>query len=324
MWKVHLVGVPALIAAATGHCIAAVPDFPNRPLRYIVATGPGGASDLIARSISPALSEMLGVQVVIDNRPGAGNTVGAEIAARASPDGHTLLSCNIASLAVGPALQRKLAYDPERDFALLGMIASNPNVLTINPTVAATTLAEFIALAKSGTKKLNYASTGVGTSPQLSMELFRMQAGFSIVHVPYKGVGPALVDLMAGRVEAMFSTVPAALGAVRGGKVRALGVTSMQRDPDLPDVPTIAESGMQDFEVVSWQGLCTNAGSPQNALERLRGTLAAALAQPETRKRIGDQGFRPHVLPADQFAAFARSERLRWGKLVKDIGITPQ
>ena len=323
MWNVRVAFVMASFATVSANAPAAVPDFPNRPLRYIVATGPGGASDLIGRVIGPALSESLGVQVVIDNRAGAGNTIGAEIAARASPDGHTLLSCNIASLAVGPALYRKLGYDPERDFAPLGMIASNPNVLTINPSVPATTIPEFIALAKSRPGKLNYASAGVGTSPQLSMELFRMQAGFAIGHVPYKGVGPGLIDLIGGRVEAMFSTVPAALGAVRSGKVRALGVTSTQRDPDLPDVATFIESGLQNFEVVSWQGLCTNNGAPQAALERLRVTLAAVLAQSDTSKRITDQGFRPHVLTADKFALYARAERVRWTKLVKDIGIAP-
>ncbi len=314
----------ALSAGCTGMALAASVDFPNRPLRYIVATGPGGASDLIARSLGPALSEKLGVQVVIDNRTGAGNTIGAEIAARAVPDGHTLLSCNIASLAVGPALYRKLAYEPERDFAGLGMIASNPNVLTINTSLPATTIAEFIAVAKSRAGQLHYASAGVGTSPQLSMELFRMQAGFPIGHVPYKGVGPGLIDLIGGRVHAMFSTVPAALGSVRSGKIRALGVTSTKRDSDLPDVPTIIESGFPGFEVVSWQGLCTNAAAPPAALERLRSTLAAVLTQPETMKRITDQGFRPHVLPADKFEQFARAERIRWGKLVQDIGIVPQ
>ena len=300
------------------------PEFPNRPIRYIVATGPGGASDLIGRTLGPALSEMLGVQVVIDNRTGAGNTVGAEIAARAAPDGYTLFSCNIASLAVGPALYRKLGYDPERDFAPLGMIVSNPNVFTVHPSLPARSIAQFIALAKANPGKLNYASAGIGTSPQLSMELFRMETGIKLVHVPYKGVGPGLIDLMGGRVEAMISTVPAALGAVRGGKIRALGVTSTQRDTDLPEVPTIAESGIRDFEVVSWQGLCTNAGAPQAAIARLRATLAAILAQPDTRKRLVDQGFQLHVMPAEEFAAFISAERARWAKVVKAIGIEPQ
>jgi tripartite-type tricarboxylate transporter receptor subunit TctC len=290
-------------------------------MRYIAATGPGGASDLLARILAAALSEQLGVQVVVDNRPGAGNTVGAETAARASPDGHTLLGCNIASLAVGPAIYRKLNYDPERDFALLGGIAGNPNVFTVNPTVPAKSTAEFIALAKASPGKLNYAHAGIGTSPQLSMELFLRQAGIQVTHVAYKGVGPALIDLIGGRVQAMTSTVPAALGSVRSGKIRALGVTSPERDPDLPDVPTIAESGMPKFEVISWQGLCTRSGAPAAAIERLRNALAAVVASPEVRKQIVDQGFHMRVMPADQFTRFVRAERVKWAKAVEDMGI---
>ena len=321
MWSVRFLAVLASLAAVHGVPAA---EFPNKPIRYIVATGPGGASDLIGRTLGPPLSELLGVQVVIDNRTGAGNTIGAEIAARATPDGYTLLSCNIDSLAVGPAIYKKLGYDPDRDFALLGMIVSNPNVFTVHPSLPAKSIAQFIALAKANPDKLNYASAGVGTSPQLSMELFKMESGIKLVHVPYKGVGPGLLDLIAGRVEAMTSTVPSALGAVRAGRIRALGVTSTERDPDLPDVPTIVESGIRDFEVVSWQGLCTNAGAPQAAIARLRTALATVLAQTDTRKRLVDQGFRMHVMPAEQFAAFARSERARWTKVAKAIGIEPQ
>jgi tripartite-type tricarboxylate transporter receptor subunit TctC len=325
MENVRFVAVLASLAGAVGGAPAATTsEYPNKPIRYIVATGPGGASDIIARTIGPPLSEGLGAQIVIDNRTGAGNTVGAEIAARAVPDGYTLFSCNIASLAVGPALYKKLGYDPERDFAPLGMIVSNPNVFTVHPSLPAKSIAQFIALAKANPGKLNYASAGIGTSPQLSMELFRMETGIRIVHVPYKGVGPGLIDLMGGRVEAMTSTVPAALGAVRGAKIRALGVTAMQRDPDLPEVPTIAESGIRDFEVVSWQGLCTNAGAPQAAIARLRAALAATLEQPDTRKRLVDQGFQLHVMPAEKFGAFISSERAKWAKVVKAMGIEPQ
>lgn len=324
MWSVRFVAILAWLAVWVGGALAANPEFPNRPLRYIAASAPGGASDLIARTLGPALSEGLGVQVVIDNRPGAGNTIGAEIAAHAVPDGHTIFGCNIASLAVSPALYRKLGYDPARDFAPIGLIARNPNVLTVHPSLPAATIAQFIALAKARPGDLNYASAGIGTSPQLSMELFRMQARIDIVHIPYKGAGPALVDLIGGRVDAMFSTVPAALGAVRGGRVRALGVTSTQRDPDLPDVPTIAESGMPDFEVTSWQGLCTQAEVPHAALARIRAALAAALALPETRKRLADQGFQLHTMRAEKFAEFILAERTKWAKLVKDVGIKPQ
>jgi tripartite-type tricarboxylate transporter receptor subunit TctC len=324
MWSMRLVAVMASHVVLAGGALAASADFPNRPIRFVTGSAPGGASDILARTVGPGLSEVLGVQVVVDNRPGAGNTIGAEIAARAVPDGHTIFSCNIASLAVSPALYKKLAYDPDRDFAGIGLIASNPNMLTIHPSVPATTIAQFISLAKASPGKLNYASAGVGTSPQLSMELFRMQAKIDIRHIPYKGVGPALIDLIGGRVESMFSTVPSVLTAVRGGKVRALGVTSLQRDPDVPDVPTIAESGMPDFEVTSWQGLCTQSGVPPAALEKLRTTLAAVLGNAETRKRIADQGFQVHVLPGKEFSAYARAERAKWGKLVKAIGIDPQ
>jgi tripartite-type tricarboxylate transporter receptor subunit TctC len=271
--------------------------------------------------IAPPLGNVIGQQIIVDNRPS--RLVGG-IAARATPDGYTLLSCNIASLAIGPALYKKLAYDPERDFAVLGMIVSNPNTFTVHPSLPAKTIAQFISLAKANPGKLNYASAGVGTSPQLSMEFFKMQAGINVVHVPYKGVGPGLIDLMAGRVEAMTSTVPAALASVRSGKIRALGVTSAKRDPDLPDVPTIVESGIPDFEVVSWQALCTNASAPAAAIARLRSALATILEQPETRKRLVDQGFQMHVMPADKAAAYARAERARWAKVAKTIGIEPQ
>ena len=324
MRSLCLLAVSALAGGFVGDVQGAAPQYPTKPIRYIVATGPGGASDLIGRSVAPALSEVLGVQIVVDNRSGAGNTVGAEIAARASPDGYTLLSCNIASLAVGPAIYKKLAYDADRDFAPLGLIASNPNTFTVNPAVQATNLAQFIDLAKANPGKLNYASGGVGTSPQLSMELFKMQAGIELVHVPYKGVGPAQLDLMSGRVEAMTSTVPSVLALVRAGKVRALAVTSRQRDPQLPDVPTIAESGMPDFEVVSWQGLCTNAGAPQQVLRRLRTALATALAQPEVQKHILAAGFQLHVMPADKAAAYMKAERTRWAKVVRDLRIPQQ
>ena len=311
----------ALLTGFIGGVSAAAPQYPVKPIRYIVATGPGGASDLIGRILSPPLSEVLGAQIVVDNRSGAGNTVGAEIAARAVPDGYTLFSCNIASLAVGPALYKNLSYDPERDFAPLGLVANNPNAFSVNPSVKATNLAQLVALAKANPGKLNYASGGVGTSPQLSMELFRMQSGIELVHVPYKGVGPAQLDLMAGRVQAMTSTVPSVLSLARSGKVRALAVTSKERDAQLPDVPTVAESGVPDFEVVSWQGLCTNTGTPQAVLRKLRSALATVLARVDTQQQIRNQGFQLYIKPAKEAAAYIKSERARWAKVVRDLGI---
>ena len=318
--------VLALLAGVAGGALAqsAKSDFPNRPLRYIVPFPPGGSSDLVARVVSVPLAEELGRQVVVDNRAGAAGTVGAEIAANATPDGYTIFACNIASLAVSPALYKKLNYDPVAGFAPVGLIGSTPNALAVHPSVAAKTIPEFIALAKNRPGSINYASAGVGTSPQLSMELFRMHAGIELVHVPYKGAGPALVALLGGHVEAMFSTVPTYTGALRSGKVRLLGVTSTARHPDLPDVPTLDESGMPGFEVISWQGLCTPAGVPETVLARIRSGLVAALEQPEVRKQLADQGMQLTPLMGGKFAAFVRSERAKWKKVVKDVGIEPQ
>ena len=319
--------VLALLAGLAGGALAAQSsktDFPNRPLRYIVPFPPGGATDITARIVATALSDALGKQVIIDNRSGAAGTLGAEIAARATPDGYTIFSCNIASLAVSPALYKKLGYDPDADFAPIGLIGSNPNLLAVHPSMPATSVAQFIAYAKSHPGKINYGSAGVGTSPQLSMELFRMNAGIDIVHVPYKGGGALLVALLSGEVQAVFGTVLLLHAPGRAGKVRLLGVTSTTRHPDLPDVPTIAESGMPGFEVISWQGLCTPAAAPEPALARLRAALATVLASPDARKQLADQGMQPMPLMGENFAAFIRSERAKWAKLVKDVGIEPQ
>lgn len=326
MKSVRFVVALAFLAVSVGGALAqsSKTTFPNRPLRYIVPFPPGGSADPVARIMAAALAETLGRQVVVDNRAGAAGTLGAEIAAQATPDGYTLFACNIASLAVSPALYKKLNYDPVAGFAPIGLIGSTPNALGVHPSVPATTIAEFIAYAKARPGAINYSSAGVGTSPQLSMEMFRMNAGIELVHVPYKGAGPALIGLLGGHVQAMFSTVPTYMGALRGGKVRLLGVTSMTRYPDLPDVPTLNESGMPGFEVISWQGLCTPAGVPEPVLARIRAAFAAGLELPDTKKQLADQSMMPTPLMADKFAAFIGSERAKWAKIVKDVGINPQ
>jgi tripartite-type tricarboxylate transporter receptor subunit TctC len=326
MKPVRFVVVFALVTVTVGPLAAqsAKTDFPNRPLRYIVPFPPGGATDITARIVAHALSDTLGKQVIVDNRSGAAGTLGAEIAARATPDGYTIFSCNIASLAVSPALYKKLGYDPAADFAPIGLIGSNPNLLAVHLSVPAASVAQFIDHAKSRPGKIHYGSAGVGTSPQLSMELFRMNAGIDIVHVPYKGGGPLLAALLGNEVQAVFGTTLLLQAPGRAGKVRLLGVTSSTRHPDLPDVPTIAESGMPGFEVVSWQGLCTPAAAPEVVLARLRTALATVLASPETQKQLADQGMQTKPLMGDKFAAYIRSERAKWAKLVKDVGIPVQ
>ena len=326
MKHIGFVAAMTLLAIAVDGASAQSPasKFPDRPLRYIVPFPPGGSTDIVARIVAAALTEELGQHVVIDNRGGVGGTLGAEIAARATADGYTLFACNIASLAVSPALYRKLGYDPAADFAPIGLIGSNPNTLVVHPSIPAKSVAEFISLAQSRPGKLNYGSAGIGTSPQLSMELFKMNARLDITHIAYKGAGPAVADLMGGHVHAMFATIPSILGGVRAGKIRALGVTSQTRSPVLPDVPTIAESGMPGFEVISWQGLCTPDGVPKAALGRLRTALAACLAQPGMRKQLADQGIQIDPRDPDRFAAFIRSERAKWAKVVQDVGIVPK
>jgi tripartite-type tricarboxylate transporter receptor subunit TctC len=296
-------------------------EFPNRPLRYIVPFPPGGSTDIVARIVADGLTSALQEQVVIDNRGGAAGTIGADIAARSTPDGYTLFACNIASLAVSPAIYKKLPYDPVKDFTPIGLIGSNPNTLATNSSVPAKSVAEFIAFAKGREGKLNYASPGVGTSPQLSMEMFKMRAGIDLVHVAYKGGGPAVVALMGAEVHAMFGTVPSLLGAIHAQKVRSLAVTSKTRSPDLPDVPTLHESGMPGFEIISWQGLCTPRGVPARRLARLRTATEKALAMPETRKRLAHQGIQLTPLTDKKFAEFIRSEAAKYAKLIKDVGI---
>lgn len=326
MRSVRFVVAAALLAVCVGAAVAqsATSTYPNRPIRYIVPFPPGGSTDIVARIVANALTEDLGRQVVIDNRSGAAGTLGAELAAHATPDGYTLFACNIASLAVSPALYKKLNYDPAGSFAPVGLVGSNPNVLVVHPSLGVGTVGEFIAYVKARPGKLNYGSAGVGTSPQLSMEMFRMNAGLELVHVPYKGGGPLVLAVTANEVQAAFGTVPSWLGPGRAHKVRMLGVTSSMRSPDLPDVPTIAESGMPGFEVISWQGLCTPAGVPQPVLARLRRGLENALALPETKKQLADQGIQSKPLVGEPYAAFIRSERAKWKKVVKDVGIPPQ
>jgi len=314
----------ASIALPAGGAAAAAPEFPTRPLRYIVPFPPGGSTDLMARIVAAGLTDGLGQSIVIDNRGGAGGTVGAEIAANATPDGHTIFACNIASLAVSPALYRKLNYDPVNGFTPIGFIGSTPNAIVVNPSVPAATIPEFISLAKSRPGKLNYGSPGVGSSPQLTMEMFKIAARIDVTHIAYKGAGPALAATMGGQVDGMVSTLPSFLATTRAGKIRMLAITSLTRSPDVPDVPTIAESGFPGFEVISWPGVCTPAGAPKAAVARLRAALAAVLALPDTRKRLADQGINPGTLTTDQFAKFIRSERDKFAKVVKDVGIKPQ
>ena len=316
----------SLIAAcllAVSTC-ALAQAFPSRPVRFISPFPPGGAVDVITRITATGLQEALGQPVVVENRSGAGGTVGADVAARAPADGYTLFSGGIATHGIAPALYSKLGYDAVRDFSPLSMIGTTPNVLIVNPSVEARSVREFIALAKTAQRKLDYGSPGIGTSPQLSMELFKLMSGIELVHIPYKGNAPALADLLGGQLPVMFDNLPGAIGQIKAGRVRALGVTSVARHPSLPDVPTIAESGLPGFEVVVWYAVFAAGTPPPDVLARLTAAANRAVTSPEVQKRLSEAGVDSGASSPGDLAMRVRTEMAKWAKVVKDAGLPVQ
>jgi len=313
----------ALMAGAA-YPQASSSDYPNRPLKQIVPFPPGGGVDIVTRIVAAKWSELLGQPIVVENRAGAGGTVGTDYAAKAAADGYTLFTCNIASHGVSPALYNKLPYDYIRDFAPISLIGKTPNVLVLHPSVPARTLKEFVELAKANPGKYNYASPGFGTSPQMTMELFKLTAGVDLFHVPYKGGAPALADVMGGQVAGMFGNLPEQLGAIKGGKTRALAVSSLARNPQLPDVPTVAESGYPGFEVTVWYGVCTQAAVAKPMLARLHATLVKTLELPEMKARLAESSIDATPTTEEEFAKFIRAENERWTAVVRDAHIPKQ
>jgi tripartite-type tricarboxylate transporter receptor subunit TctC len=319
------VAVALAVACATPlHAQDPAADFPNRPLRQIVPFPPGGGVDIVTRIVTAKWSEILGQTIAVENRAGAGGNLGADIAAKAAPDGYTLFTASVASHGVSPAVYKSLPYDHIRDFAPLSLIGKTPNVLVVNPSVPATTLKEFVDYVKASPGKYNYGSPGFGTSPQMTMELFKLTAGLDIVHVPYKGGAPALADVMAGQVSGMFGNLPEQLAAIRGGKTRALAVSTLRRTPLLPDVPTVAESGYPGFEVTVWYGVVTQSAVPKPILAKLSATLQKTLNLPEMKARLAESTIEAEPGTPEQFAAFIASETAKWAKVVKDAAIPKQ
>ena len=298
--------------------------FPSRPVRFISPFPPGGAVDIITRITATGLQEALGQPVVVENRSGAGGTVGADAAARAPADGYTLFSGGIATHGIAPALYSKLGYDAVRDFSPLSMIGTTPNVLIVNPSVQARSVGEFIALAKAAQRKLDYGSPGIGTSPQLSMELFKLMSGIELVHIPYKGNAPAIADLLGGQLPVMFDNLPGAMGHIKAGRVRVLGVSSVVRHPSLPDVPTIAESGLPGFEVVVWYAVFAAGTPPPQVLASLTAAANRAVSSPEVQKKLSDAGVDPGASSPDDLAMRVRTEMAKWAKVVKNAGLPVQ
>ncbi len=320
--------VLAQISAATA--VSFVADsgsasvFPNHPIRLLVGLPPGGSTDAIARIVASKLGDALGQHVVVDNRTGASGLIASEIAARAPADGHTLLFGASFYSEVYASLERRLPYDPVRDFAPISLVTKVPNVLVVHPALPVRTVADFIAYAKSRPGKLNYASSGNGSSAHLSMELLKKQVGIDVVHVPYKGAPQALVDLLAGEIGVMFGNVPSQIPHLKSGKTRALAVTGAIRNFQLPDVPTMMEAGVPDFEITVWYGVFTPARVPPAILSVLNSALIQSLAAPDVRQRMAVQGAEPTPTTRDEFAAFQKAEVAKWAKVVKDWGTTPK
>ncbi len=302
----------------------AATDYPTRPLRQIVPFPPGGGVDIVTRIVGAKWSEFLGQPIVVENRAGAGGNVGADIAAKAAPDGYTLFTCQVASHGVSPALYHKLPYDHIQDFAPISLIGKTPNVLVVNPSVPVHSVREFIEYVKASPGKYNYASPGYGTSPQMTMELFKLTTAINLVHIPYKGGAPALVDVMSGQVMGMFGNLPEQLAAIKGGKTRALAVSTLKRSPQLPDVPTVAESGFPGFEVTVWYGVCTQAAVAKPILAKLGATLLRTLNLPEMKARLAESTIEASPTTPEEFAAFIRAETEKWTKVVKDAGLPKQ
>jgi len=313
--------IVAGLAASLLATAALAQSYPEKPVRLIVPFAAGGGNDSVARLVGKRVSDSLGQQLVIDNRPGAGGVLGAELAAKAAPDGYTLFLGGVGSHAINPNLSDSLPYDPIRDFAPVALLAQAPLVLAVHPSVPADSFKAFVALARSRPGQLNYASNGNGSSSHLAAVMFRSMTGVDMVHVPYKGLSPALADLLSGRVQLMFSSVVAILPHIKSGKLRGLALTGSRRMPSMPDLPTIAESGLPGYEASSWYGVLAPAGTPREIVARLNAELVKALAQSEVRTSLLAEGAEPAGGTPEQFAAHIRAEKERLGKLIREAKI---
>ena len=310
-----------LVSGTDASAQAKSDDYPVRPVRMIVPFPPGGVNDIVARLVGLRLNERWGQSLVIDKRGGAGGNIGTESGARAAPDGYTLTIASTSTFASNVGLYPKLAFDPRRDFAAITLIATAPNVLAVNVAVAAKSVQELIQLARAHPKKLNYSSFGEGSSAHLVGEMFKSMAGIEIVHVPYKGGGPALVAAIAGEVQMTFSNLAVALPQVKAGKVRGIAVTSAKRASALPELPTIAESGLAGFEATAWVGIAAPAGTPRTLIRRLNRDVHAVIGATETKNQFLTRGLEPAPTTPEEFARHVRDEIERWSKVIREAGV---
>ena len=311
--------VPATLLAASGAPAATPTDYPTKPIRMIVGFAPGGGTDTTARAISIKLAELLGQQVIVDNRAGAAGNIATELVAKAAPDGYTILLGTIAALAINPSLYRtKLPFDSVRDFAPIIQAVDSTNILSLHPSVPAANVKELIALAK--TKPLNYGSSGVGGTGHLAGELFNSMAGTEMTHIPYKGGGPAMIDLVGGQVQLVFATAASAVPQIKAGKIKGIAVTTIKRSALMPNIPTIAESGLPGFDANNWYGLLAPAKTPRPLIMRLNAEVTKVLAMPDVKDFLFNQGLDPAPGTPEQFGAYIKSEITKWAKVVKDSG----
>ncbi|MBI3936523.1 MAG: tripartite tricarboxylate transporter substrate binding protein [Betaproteobacteria bacterium] len=320
----------ALLTACLAVCAAAwapgsaisAQAYPARPLRLVVPFAPGGGNDIVARAIALRLTEALGQPVVVDNRGGAGGIIGTDTVAKAQPDGYTIGMGSTSALAINPALFKKLPFDPVRDFAPITLVASAPYILSVHPSVPAKSVKEFIALAKAKPETLHFSSAGNGATNHLAGEIFKTATGIDMVHVPYKGAGPAMFDAIAGQVQLTFGPMVSTLPHVRSRKLRGLGVSSAKRSSVAPELPTIAESGVPGYEVVNWYGMVAPASTPRTIVDRLNREIVRIIRSKELKERLTSEGAEVIANAPDAFAAFIKSELGKWGKAVRDAKVT--
>ena len=301
--------------------LAHAQNFPNRPITLVIPFAPGGSTSIVGRGVADKMGELLGEKVVVDNRPGAGGTVGTKAVAKSDPDGYTLLLGYTGTLAIGPSLYKNVGYDPRKDFAPIGLIGNAPNSLVVNPSFSAKTVAELIAYAKANPGKVNFGSAGAGTASHITGEYFARAAGITLMHIPYKGTGPALTDLLGGHIPMAFAPVPASHANVAAGKLRALAVTSTTRSGLMPEVPTIAESGLPGFDASLYYGLAAPAGTPRPIIDKLNKALRDALASDEVKRQLGNDGTEITPGTPEDYAAFIDKDEKKWAGLVKQSGV---
>jgi tripartite-type tricarboxylate transporter receptor subunit TctC len=306
-----------MLATASAHA----QTWPSKPIRFIVPFPPGGATDVLTRTMAPKLGEGLGQQVIVDNRPGAGGMIGVELVAKSPPDGYALVLSTVGPVSINPTLYAKMPFDPVKDLAPVTLAGDIFNVLIVHPTLPAQSVKALIALARSRPGQLNYGSSGIGAADHLSGELFQVMTKVKMVHVPYKGGPLAIVDLISGNLQLMFSTVPTAIGLIKAGKVNALAITNTRRFPLLPEVPTVAEAGIPGFAVNNWCGVLVAAGTPPDTITRLNAEVVKVLGLPDVRQRLLETGIDAVSNTPQQFAAYIREETAKWASVIRSANV---